>query len=332
MLLDRHRNWRIENKMKFATIGHLDYKSRIEQIPKEWIHKKLIVSPEINIYKTNGYIIALKLTAQQMMNHPRDKIRKSILDAAFFAQNELGVDVIQLGALTTSVTSGGKWLEKQKKYTGFVTHGDSYTAAVTCQATVKILNLLKKQSSELNLAILGAYGIIGEAVSKKLVSKFAHSVLIGPRKKKLKELETKLKGNFETTVDLKTKDSDVIITSTNHPTALLNSNHLKENAIVVDVSQPPNLSLDVCQMRSDICRIDGGYVDFPADYHMPIPGMPVGKIFACIAEVIMQAMEDEHKNHVGSINMKHLQKTEKWAKKYGYLLKELTNFGKTIAK
>ena len=317
--------------MKFATIGHLDYESRLEQIPEDWIRKNLIVSPEINVNRTNGHIIALTLTAQQMMNQPRNEVRKSILDAALFAQNELGVDIIQLGALTTSVTGGGVWIAEQNDYMGFVNHGDSYTAAVTCQAVIKALNLFKKKPLKLVLAIVGAYGIIGEAVSKNLVPKFAHSILIGPREEKLKELKVKLKGSFETTIDLKTKDADVIITATNHPTALLNSDHLKEKTIVVDVSQPPNLSLDVCQKRLDVCRIDGGYVDFPAEYHMPIPGMPVGKLFSCIVEVIMQAMENERKNHVGSIDTEHLHKTEKWAEKYGYVLKELTNFGKPIS-
>jgi predicted amino acid dehydrogenase len=103
---------------------------------------------------------------------------------------------------------------------------------------------------------------------------------------------------------------------------------LKQHAIVIDVSQPPNLSKVVCRQRPDICRIDGGYVDFPGE--IPIPGMPVGKNFACIAEVIMQAIENERKNHVGSIDLTHLRTTELWAKKYGFILKELTNYGKPV--
>ena len=51
-----------------------------------------------------------------------------------------------------------------------------------------------------------------------------------------------------------------------------------------------------------------------------------------LAEVIMQAMENERENHVGSIDFNHLRKTEKWAKKYGYTLNELTNFGKAYKK
>ena len=106
------------------------------------------------------------------------------------------------------------------------------------------------------------------------------------------------------------------------------SDHLKKNAIVIDVSQPPNLSLDVCTKRSDIVRIDGGYVDFPLKFY--IPSIPKGKLLACIVEAIMQAQENERCNHVGSIDLNYLNKTMTWAKKYGYTLNELTNFGKII--
>ena len=71
------------------------------------------------------------------MELPREIVRKYILDAALFLQKEFNVDIIQLGALTTSVTDGGVWITKQNEYKGYVNHGDSYTAAVTCQAVKK---------------------------------------------------------------------------------------------------------------------------------------------------------------------------------------------------
>jgi len=314
--------------MKFATIGHLLNEKNIEQFPESWIHGNLVVSPELDIYGTKGYITGLTLTARQMMELPRELVRKHILDAAVFLQNEFGVDVIQLGALTTSVTDGGVWVAKQKEYKGYVNHGDSYTAAVTCQVVLKALHFFDKKPSNQVIAIVGAYGVIGEAVSKILVPQFQHAILIGRRKEKFKDLEKNINGDFETTVELKTKEADVIVTATSHPDALLQPGHLAKDAIIVDVSQPPNLSYEVCQQRPDIHRIDGGYVDFPVQ--IVIPGMPPGKNFACIAEVIMQAMENERKNHVGSIDLYHLRTTEQWAEKYGFILKELTNYGKRV--
>lgn len=314
--------------MKFATIGHLINEENIKEVPNSWIHNKLIIFPEINVHKTSGYITGLLLTPQQILGQPREIIRKNILDAALYVQNELDVDLIQLGALTTSVTDGGIWITKQKEYTGYVNHGDSYTAAVTCQAVLKALKFFNKDPSNQILAIVGAYGVIGEAVSKLLIPQFNHSILIGRRIEKLKALEEKVTGNYETTIELKTNEADIIVTATSHPTSLLNSDNLKKNAIVVDVSQPPNLSYELCQKRPDIHRIDGGFVDFPVK--IPTSMIPSGKNFACIVEVIMQAMEKEQKNHVGSIDLAHLRKTERWAEKYGFTLNELTNFGKKI--
>ena len=315
--------------MKFATIDNLENDNLlIKNIPKKWIKKKLIVSPKIDFNGAEGYFIAIKIPAKKMIELPKEKVRNRILEAAIYAQEKLNVNLIQLGALTTSVSSGGLWLAKKEEYNGYINHGDSYTAAVTCQAVRKVLDLIKKKPTEMNLAILGAYGIIGEAVSKILVPSFNHSILIGPRIEKLKELSINLDGKFEISRDLKTLDADIIVTATNHPEALLKSHHLKKNAIVIDISQPVNLSHDICKERPDIIRIDGGYVDVISKNI--IPTLPKGKLFSCIAEVIMQTMEDDHRNYVGSIDLKHLKRTEKWAEKYGYTLNELTNFGKSI--
>ncbi|MCD6097607.1 hypothetical protein J7K18_01820 [bacterium] len=316
--------------MNFAILGHLMYEGQAEQMPQDWIRDNLVVSPQFSFDGTKGNLIALKLSAKQMVEMPIEQVRQKVLDAAVFAQDEFGAELIQLGALTTSVTSGGKWLIEQKEYTGYANHGDSYTAAVTCQAVLKAINLAGFQPSRLTLAIVGAYGVIGEAVSRILVPQFGHSILIGRKAEKFEKLEKELTGNYETTTDLKTKEADIIVTATNHPTALLKSEHLKKNAIVVDVSQPPNVSPELCKQRQDIIRIDGGFVDFPVKYDLGIPGMPKGKNFACIVEVIMQALENEKANHVGSIDLNHLMKTEKWARKYGFILNELTNFGMPI--
>lgn len=316
--------------MKFATLGHLMFKENIKQIPKDWIHDEWIYSPEIDLNNTKGYITGLTLTAEQLMNHPLEKVRKQILDLAVFLQDKLDVELIQLGGLTTSVTSGGRWLAENNEYRNYVNHGDSYTSAVACQAVSKALEFYDKKSSDLTLAIVGTYGIIGEAVSKILVPQFENSILIGRRENKLKELEKKIEGNFETTTKLQTKKADVIITATNHPTALLKSEHIKENAIVVDVSQPPNLSPEVCQKRTDICRVDGGFVDVPNGLSIQIPALPKGKIFSCVAEVIMQSIENERKSHVGSIDLNYLKETEKWGSKYRFTLNEITNFGNKI--
>lgn len=314
--------------MKFAIMGHLIDDKNIHQIPKNWVNEDILYSPEININKVKCHVIGIKLTPTQLMNQPKEQVRKKVLETTLFAQNELNVKLIQLGALLTSVTSGGQWLNAQKEYTGFLNHGDSYTAAVTIQAVLKALKRFNKSPSEAILAVVGAYGIIGEAVSKILVPQFKNSILIGRRKEKLEKLSENIQGNFETNLDLnKTKNADVVITATNHPTALLKSKHLKENTLAIDVSQPPNISPALCEKRPDVHRFDGGYVENPKGVPSLLPMIPQDKTFACVAEVIMQAIENDRSNHVGSIDINYLHTTERWGKKYGFKLKELTNFG-----
>jgi len=101
--------------MKFAILGHLINENHLEIIPKRWIHENLILSQEYNFNETIGYILGIMLTSQQMMNYPKEIVRQRILDAVLFAHRNLEVDIIQLGALTTSVTTGGKWLVGQKE-------------------------------------------------------------------------------------------------------------------------------------------------------------------------------------------------------------------------
>ena len=315
--------------MKFATLSHLLTKQNRQEIPKEMYHGNLIVSPEFEIQGATGHILALDLLPQEVMKDSRKEIRKRIFDAAVFAYDELGVRVLQLGALTTSVTSGGQWLVDQG-FQGYVTHGDSYTAAVTCQAVQQIVKLKKKNLEDLTLAVVGAYGIIGEAVSQLLVPQCNHAILIGRKKERFAHLESLLEGDYETTITLDTHDADVIVTATSHPTALLDTAHIKQDALIVDVSQPPNVSFEVCKKRPDILRVDGGLVTCPGNSVIPIPGLPPGKIFACFAEVVMQALENDTCHHVGSIDLSFLKKTEEWAYKYGFTLNELTNFGQPL--
>jgi fatty aldehyde-generating acyl-ACP reductase len=314
--------------MKFASIGHLIDKESISMIPKQWIQRDYIISPELQFGNAKGHVVIIPVTAQDLMQKPRDKMKNKILGAVLFAQDNLRIDLVQLGGLTTSVTDGGIWFLDKDEYHGYVNHGDSYTAAVVVQNVKKILHDLDKHPEDLTLKIIGAYGIIGEAVSSLLVPQFANSILIGRRLEKFKELKRNLTGNYQITTNINNDQGDVVITATNHPTALLQSKHLKHNAVVVDVSQPPNLSKDICDQRTDVIRVDGGFVDH--NYQQILPGNPQGKILSCIAEIIMQTMEEEKNNHVGSIDINHLYRTEEWAKKYGFNVSELNNFGKPI--
>jgi len=124
--------------------------------------------------------------------------------------------------------------------------------------------------------------------------------------------------------------SDIVIAATSYPGSLIRSGHLKKGAIVYDIAQPINLSPAVCLERPDILRIDGCYTKIPnIDLKIEM-GPPSGTTFSCLAETIMQTLEDEDGHHVGEIDIVHVEKTIVWKKKYGFEHAEFTNFGNPV--
>ncbi|MCD6429249.1 hypothetical protein J7L09_00980 [bacterium] len=339
--------------MRFAILGHLFSGTKITRDFVRNSHDYKLVKNG-NVFcakneicvslagkKTRGHLLGIMRTPEEMMAALKDEgkiyaLRRVILEAIFYAHITLDVDVIQLGALTTSVTSGGLALLKEKDKEIYLNHGDSFTAAIVCQTVKKIAEKKGIDLKHSRVAIVGAYGIIGEVVSQIMASLTDHIIFIGRREEKLVDLSSKLikqgvrTGNFVFTTDLReTVKADIVITATNHPSALLTSENLKENAVVVDVSQPVNVSPELCQERPDITRVDGGFVNNPLGFSF-VPMLPKEVIYACIAEVIMQALEEDKRSHVGSINLDFLRETERWAEKYGFTLNELTNFGRPV--
>lgn len=282
--------------------------------------------------QVDGYLMAVLLTASQVINLPRELVRKRIIDALAAAQEKFGIELVQLGALTKSVTDAGQWIVQQGAYKGFVNHGDAFTAAMTIEAVEKIAKIKAIDLSQASIGIVGAYGTIGEAVSRILTPICGKAILVGRNMEGFKKLKDDISNNNCLMTDnLSTVGkADIIITATSHPSALLSSSHLKQGVVIVDVSTPPNVSKTVVNERPDILRIDGGLVS-NAGINLGFQiGPPKGTMYACVAEVIMQALENKQKSYVGPVDLDHLKKTKEWSEKWGFEIAQFTCFGKII--
>ena len=109
--------------MKFAILGHLINKNDLEYIPKNWLLKKWIISPEYKFNNTSGFFTSLKYLPMDLMNISKQETREKILDLALYLQDNHNVDIIQLGGLISSFTKGGKWLIEQPEYNKYLNHG-----------------------------------------------------------------------------------------------------------------------------------------------------------------------------------------------------------------
>ena len=309
-------------------------------LPEKWIDiflrrlKSGIICSRFEVFgEIEGYLVAVPIIAKQMVTLPRKIVRQRILEAILFAQNKLGVELIGLGSFIPSVTDGGRWIIRQPEVQVEITHGDSYTVAVAEEGIEKITGLCGFKREETKIAIVGAYGIIGKALTKVLAQKGYQLILIGRSRSKLKKLkeESGDKNNILISIELEDiYDADIVITATSHPGSLIRPEHLKQGVVVYDIAQPINTSPSLVKERSDILRIDGSYVNINGIELGFDMGVPRKTTFACLGETIMSAMEAEHNHHVGEIDPLHVEKTKQWAEKYGFSHAPFTCFGQPI--
>jgi fatty aldehyde-generating acyl-ACP reductase len=335
--------------MKVSILGHLltkkEYKRLVpfgKYIPLpilEWFFslipdsKKIVKVSDFDILgKADGCAVGILLTAEEVMRD-RERARKLVLDAVLYSQDKLNCDLVMLGALTAPITSAGLWLKELPEVKIAITTGNTYTAAISIEAAEKAMELRGMKKEEIKMAIVGAAGVIGEAITRHFNEKGFNLLLIEREMDRFDKLITKLTGgNYALSKDISDIiNSDIVITATSHPESLIVPEYLKKNAIVVDVAEPPDVVDDIEERRPDVICIDGGRVkwgDFSLGTYF---GLPKGVGFACMTEGIMQALEGDKKDYIGSIDMEHLKETMNWGRKWNFPIADFTCFNKRIS-
>jgi len=336
--------------MKIAILGHLltrkDYRKLFpfgKYLPlwlMEFIlniipdSKKFSLISHFNILdKEEGFLVGIALTSKQIMEMPKEKVRNIILKSILYAQNELGCELVMLGALTAPATGAGMWLREKPEVKLNITTGNTFTAAIAIEGAKKAMDLAGMNKDNIKMAIVGAAGVIGEAVTKYFNEKDYNLILSERELERFERLKPYLKGNNYVLTD-KISDiieADIIVTATSHPEALIVPEYLKKNAIVVDVAEPSDVVEDIEERRPDVISIDGGRVKWDRiDVKFNL-GLPKNVGFACMTEGIMQALEEDKNDYIGSVDMNHLEETVKWASKWGFSIADFTCFNKLIS-
>jgi predicted amino acid dehydrogenase len=269
-----------------------------------------------------GWIITIPLTAKQMLDD-RNLAKKKIFQAIELAQKN-GAEISGLGAFTSSITNGGKDLINKAKT--YITNGNSLVAGVTVSAIEKFL----KESSHkdnTNIAIVGATGSVGSAVSKILASRndLNSLILVGRTPEHLEELKDSIKElNNYTKIKITTNikniiNADIVIVATNAKDAIIHPQHLKQNAFVYDITQPKNTSEEIINQRKDVKFIDGGLVSTPGiNYHFNF-GIPLETAFACLVETMVLAAEGFNKHYsIGKVEIEKVKEILELTKKYNF--------------
>jgi predicted amino acid dehydrogenase len=226
------------------------------------------------------------------------------------------------------------------KYGIAITNGNTLTAGMTIlgiQVSSKLRHIDLQKST---VAIVGGTGSIGQAVAKILAREwlFKTLILVGRTPANLRKLQTEIQEIWpvaivETTTDIVSiKNADIIVMATSSSDIILESAHIKRDALIYDITQPQNVSRELKTTRPDVLVVDGALVELPSNvrYYFNL-GIPRSTIFACLAETMLLSVGGHQSDFsIGHVTLKNVKYILELAEKYNFKLAPLTSWGHPI--
>lgn len=283
--------------------------------------------------EVSGYIITIPLTSHQMLED-RELAKKRIIQAIKLAE-KMGVKLVGLGALTSSVTKGG--LDLVDKIKAGVTTGRAYTTNSVVGNVLLIAKKIGIDLSKASVAVVGAAGGIGSSCIKILVNKGVNKFILIDleRKEKLmnnliQEIKQNKGMDILFSISSKIKDiypADIIIAATNSPEIVITPGDIKSGAIIINDAQPSDISPEVFEKRNDVLVIEGGIVRTPnikCNFNMGLVHREDN--FCCLAETLALASVNWNKNYaIGYLDINLIDKVCDFAQKLDFKLADFQN-------
>ncbi len=303
----------------------------------------IVVSKITGLEKNNeeikGWIIGIPLTAKQMLER-RKLAQKRIVDAINKAE-KMGAKIVGLGALTSSVTAGGKLIKDKVNIR--ITPGHAFTSYNVCSCALRALKDFNLDKNKITLAVVGAAGSIGSNSARYLASKGIKNILLIDLQRKGDLLEKALKNIKENQPNTKVKvshqikdikNAELIIAATSAPEALITPEDLMSGAIIVDDAQPTDISPEVLKQRNDVLVIDGGVLSTEnINCHFNMGLAEKHDIFSCLGEtLIIAATNDLPKYELGELSNEIIEKSGELSAKLNFKRKNYQRQSKIYPK
>jgi fatty aldehyde-generating acyl-ACP reductase len=283
-----------------------------------------------------GHVVLVPFGARHLLSNVEEGRRR--VSRAVDRAAALGADVVGLGALTATVTAGGITLRERTDIA--VTNGNAFTAAIVEDQIRMLLPHVSSKTSRPHVAIVGATGSVGTAVTRLLArdSAGARLTLIARTAPRLEALAASVAGD----VDVATAqsidavgDADLVVLLTASADTLLGPEHLAPGAVVLDATQPRNTSPGLAAARPDVLVVDGGIVSIPTLRLVGGEiGLPDGRSYACFAETAILALTG-HTGHfsLGNPSLDQVDDIRERAhslRHLGFRAADPTSFGRPV--
>jgi len=268
-----------------------------------------------------GCILGIPLLPWQILDN-KALAEKRILQTLKFAE-KIGVQNAVLGGYNSSITNGGETVYKRTSI--YLTNSYALLSGIAIRITEKVLSSYNK-NFDLQFSVIGATTIPGKILVELLMRKGARKiVLVGKTLKHLEKLKQKCLqlnrgADIKTTLDIKNiKNCDFVIIATNKPSVVISPEYIKNNSIILDITQPLNPSTEKLKLKKNIKVISGLAVNTPKiNYHFHF-GLPAGQAYPCLAEVILLAKENKKENFgIGDVSLAQVNEIVLLAKKNNF--------------
>lgn len=302
-------------------------------MPKSWVRwivKNLppfVLSEIIGLRDLNGRsMTGVLMTAagwdREMFEADREGGEAKITDGVILARR-LGIKFVGMAALLPWASRYGKCLEGIPEIQDVTITTGHPLAVVTISNNVRDLLKLHPKQDPL-IAVLGAGGSTGSSTSQRLAMDGINNILLVDKVKKapvydLDELKLRLeelnpRASVETSVNLEDlRKADIIIVVSSARDVIVNSEHLRPGAIVLDDSQPRNVNPKMAEVRDDILIITvlaglkGLMPNFVFDRHTPFTDAS----YTCMIDVALMAMTNTRQSSIGPATMEFVEKAER---------------------
>jgi len=316
-------------------------------LPERWVEKLLLRKEPMVVSRitgvrsltgaeTEGWFIGCPLSPRMMLSLPLEVVYDKIVRCGQIAQ-ELGAEIIGLGAFTSVVGDGGITIASRLKIA--VTTGNSYTVATAIEAAALGAEKMGIAIEDATVAVVGATGSIGRTCAEALAPQAKAMLLLGRDTARLEPIAESLRplarGAVRVSDDLARDlpQADVIITVTSAVDAVIYPKDLKSGAVVVDVARPRDVSVRVARERDDVLVIEGGLVEVPGavDFGFNF-GFPPRMAYACMSETMMLALDGRIENFTlgKEVSLQQVQITQALARKHGFRLAGFRSFERAL--
>jgi predicted amino acid dehydrogenase len=287
-----------------------------------------------------GCMVSINLLPEKMLKNRNLAIKKIV--KAINISKRHGVRIIGLGALTSSVSMGGKMLLDKVKDV-HITTGHAYTAYNIVSILLSIVEKFGLERNKLSVGVVGAAGSIGSTCSKLLAKDgFKNFILIDVERKidRIKELLIpELRDispnelNIKITSDIQEiKNCHFVITATNAPETIIKPEYLSEGTIILDDAQPSDVDPSVLE-KDNIIVIEAGLVHTPQIHtHFNFGFKDKYDNYSCLAEILILSAIDYNDHFViHRANLEAIDKIKEWAKQLNFRPAEFQNFKEVIS-